>query len=137
MTGEPREENLEREGDYHYSVVYGGESAQERSARAYRHSRDEIFRSRAELDLSVYRFIEATVGAMAPIGWYVALIGEKPPRALERRLKRELASGERVELAEDTLEKLRERRRAASERGGWVEGSYPRPGEAGFGEPRL
>ncbi len=58
----------------------------------------------------------------------MAVLGERPHVRLERKLEKILASGQAVELPEDILEKLWERRELARQINPWVEGHH-RPGK--------
>jgi hypothetical protein len=89
---------------------------QERRARqAYDQAQALLFEE--ECELSAFRFY---VGPT----WYVAIVGETPPPALEQQLKRLLRRGEVVTLPPDVIEQLHQRRATATKLGPWVEKHY-------------
>lgn len=103
---------------YERAAHFAGPHGERDSRRAYKKSRDEIYE--ANVDLSVFRF----VGKMGLVGWCVALIGERPPEDLERKLGRHLDRGAEVALPQPIAEQLRERRRQIAGQAPWVEGRY-------------
>lgn len=72
-------------------------------------------------DLSAYRL-------QLNLIWHVAVLGEQPPRSLDRRLRRILAAGDPTTLPTDVLELLLQRRARATKQGPWVE-KHQCPGE--------
>src|SRR5688572_29343834 len=72
------------------------------AGRAYRAAQDAIFVEREHTDLSVYRFALNR-------DWYVTVLGESPPAALEAKLTGILLRGEPATLPEELLRVLAER----------------------------
>lgn len=109
-TGEGREG---QSGEpYHRAARFDGEDA---AWHAYLRSCLDVAVSRPETDISVYRMeIGELVGPIAFVGWYVALVGERPDATLERRLVANLAAGRSMELPEEVVEMLRERHHGAT-----------------------
>jgi hypothetical protein len=113
------------------SRAEGGGAAQ-RYHRAYRFFNDRTagrnyFRLQgliksAPIDLSVYRFQLNGV-------YHVAVLGpQRPPDALEKRLRAAAADGEPVVLPEEVLGILFARQDAVHKTGlAWMEGHYRRP----------
>jgi hypothetical protein len=94
-------------------------SREQTAGRAYSQAQQTIFSQ--DCDLSVYRFQLSEV-------WHMAVLGEKPPPDLERRLRRILALGEPLTLTKEVLQILFERRSQSTKEGPWVERHY-RPGQ--------
>jgi hypothetical protein len=90
------------------------------AGRAYRAAQESVFAEREQTDLSVYRLALNR-------DWYVTVLGEPPPAALEAKLTGILARGEPATLPEDLLQVLAERRREATRLGPWVERHAPPP----------
>lgn len=103
------------ESTYFRAVSYSGEQAERRSNRAYTQARDLLYRTR-EAELSSYRLALPQTRE-----WVVALIGVRPPDALERQLATYLATGEPTTLPEGVRRNLEARRREAEQIGPWVE----------------
>lgn len=122
----PRTESPQ-DPSYRRAARFDGNFAAADALRAYQRTRRDLHRSRAETDLSVFRLqIGEHIGNVAYLGWYVALIGRPPDEALEARLERNLAGGTPVELAEDVVGMLRERRERTANLAPWVERRYGR-----------
>jgi len=89
----------------------------EEAGRSYHESQESIRRDRTSTtDLSVYRVL---VGPS--LDAHIVVLGDTPKKELLEKLERALGAGERVELADDVLEDLLERREAAKRTGPWVE----------------
>jgi len=109
MAHEPRRGEGRSSEPFHRAARFDGEDA---AWHAYLKSCLDVAVSRPETDISVYRMeIGELIGPVAFVGWYVALIGEQPDRALERRLEANLAAGQPMALPEEVVEMLRERHR--------------------------
>jgi len=67
-------------------------------------------------DLSVYRI---RLGEL--LEYHVAVLGEPPEKGLQRRIEDVLKDGERVELPQEVLTALIERRKSQQQLGPWVE----------------
>ena len=94
---------------------------------AFQQLRQRIF-EREDADLSVFRFqFRPAETPAAPLVSHVAVLGQTPTNDLAEQLQQLLAAGERVELPEDVLRSLAQRRRQMSRHGHWSEGHY-RPG---------
>jgi hypothetical protein len=88
--------------------------------KAYFQAQKVIYSARNDVGLSAYRFLLNRLS-------HVAVIGAPPPDAVEKKIKRILASGAITALPDDVLRALMQRRAAATRAGPWVEGHY-RPG---------
>ena len=89
------------------------------AGRAYFAAQEAIFE--VECDLSTFRFQLNRV-------YHVAVVGEPPPEALERSLRRILAAGEPTSLPTEVFALLQERRARAIRQGPWIE-RHHRPGQ--------
>ncbi len=97
---------------YYLAVTF----SQERRARqAYDQTQELLFET--ECELSAFCFY---VGPT----WYVAIVGEAPPPALETQFKHLLRRGESTTLPPDVIEQLQQRRAQATQIGPWVERHY-------------
>lgn len=127
MGDTPPEAERPEKTPYHRAARFDGRWAAQDAERAYRLSRRELHRYTSEVDLSVFRLqIGHLIGDVAYLGWYVALIGKRPAAGLETRLERHLASGTAVELPEEVLVTLRDRRELNAQDASWVERRYGR-----------
>jgi hypothetical protein len=88
----------------------------EAAGAAYQRAQATLY-AHLECDLSTYRFILDGVS-------HVAVIGDPPPRQLERQLKAILSAGQATTLPLDVLARLAQRRGQATQIGPWVEGHY-------------
>lgn len=113
----------EREDTYQRAARFDGRRAEQDAEQAYQRSRRDVHRARDETALSVFRL---QIGDIAYLGWYVALIGERPDEALEARLERHLARGTPVELPDAVTRMLQERRARDAGVAPWVERRYGR-----------
>ena len=117
----PSPENLQQPDTepvlYHKAARFTRERA---AWRVYDRLQAAVFAA-PDCDLSVYRLQLDHV-------YHVAVLGAPPPAALDRRIDRLLAHGERVALPQAALVALSQRRRQMTQHGGWVEGHH-RPGE--------
>lgn len=95
----------------------------QQAALAYLRSQEAVRRDSGRANLSVYRLM---VGP--ELQSHVVVLGDTPNTKLFEELERFLRTGESVELEEDVLEHLMERRALAEQTGPWVEGHY-RPGD--------
>lgn len=102
---------------YHKAARFPRERA---ALRIYTQLQETVYTA-PECDLSVYRMQLNHV-------YHVAVLGQPPPAALDRRIDGLLAQGELVTLPHEVLMALSERRQQMTRRGGWVEGHH-RPGE--------
>jgi hypothetical protein len=91
------------------------------AGHAYVAIEDLLYRTHEEPELSCYRFQLDAV-------YHVAVLGEPPPRALDRQIARILAHGEPAAVPEDVLKRLNRRRLEQRELGDWVE-RHHRPGK--------
>jgi len=108
----------ERRGElppYHRSARFLGEQP---AGQTYEQAQEAIY-SGPPNDLSVYRLLLAQV-------YHVTVLGQTPSQELEQRLETLLAAGEPVELPQDVLAALAERRRQSIRHGGWIERHYGR-----------
>ncbi len=96
-------------------------SDERQAERAYFQVQRYIKAHEADLNLSVYRFLYDGRSI-------VAVLGDDPGGEVETHLSRRLSGGVRIELDEQVLRFLIERREQASEQGSWVERHY-RPGQ--------
>ena len=103
---------------YHVAYRFRGERASE---RAYFRVQELIRRHSEDVELSAFRLMRRN-------DWVVAVVGEHPGAPFESRLQSILAGGQWVELDEETLRFLQQRRETQSDQGPWVEGHY-RPGQ--------
>jgi hypothetical protein len=94
---------------YFQAARFSGERP---AGRAYARAQDLIYQE--PCDLSAYRFL-------LDRSWHVAVLGEPPPAALERSLRRILAWGESTTLPDDILQQLWQRRTQATKLAPWVE----------------
>jgi hypothetical protein len=85
----------------------------ERAGRAYDAAQSAIFHT-PRCDLSVYRLV-------ADPEAFVAVLGQTPPRHLERELRRILRLGIPTTLPEEIIQALRRRRAEAITIAPWVE----------------
>ncbi len=113
----PEGEPLPTQEPYYRAARFASEAD---AGQPYFKAQDVIFRDPAN-DLSAYRLQLDQI-------WHVCVLGEQPPRPLDRRLRRILAAGEAVTLPEQVLQMLLERRARAIQTGPWAEGHYW-PGE--------
>src|SRR5438132_1492850 len=90
------------------------------AARTYERLQETLYQT-SQTDLSVYRLFLDRVS-------HVAVLGQPPPEALDRRITRVLSRGEAVSLPLEVLQALAERRREQIRAGTWVE-QHHRPGE--------
>jgi len=127
---------------YRRAARYEGPWAEHDAARAYQRTRRALYRARRETELSVYRLqIGNLVGDVAYLGWYVALLGDRPDAALAETIEGHLAEGLPVKLPSEVVAMLQARRAASKGIGSWSERKlgrltnvelYRRPeGEAG------
>ena len=115
MAHEPRGGEGRTREPYHRAARFGGNRAEGEALRAYERSCYDLACSRPETDISVYRMeIGELIGRVLTMGWYVALIGQRPDKALERRLERNLATGEPMELPEEVTDMLEARHHGAT-----------------------
>jgi hypothetical protein len=89
------------------------------AAQAYLKSQEAIRTDKGRANLSVYRLM---VGPQ--LESHVVVLGDTPNTRLFEELQRFLGTGETVEIEEDVLEHLMERRAQAERIGPWVEGHY-------------
>lgn len=75
-------------------------------------------------DLSAYRFLRASEVAKEP-PWYVVVLGDPSPQALQQQLTTTLNTGERVSLPAEDLALLYQRRWQEITKGSWVEAHRP------------
>lgn len=92
--------------------------AESPAASVYFKAQETVFRN--DCDLSVYRFKLREVS-------HVAILGESPAPELQAQLADLLAAGTAVQLPNDIVSALLQRRTQAKRVGPWVEGHY-RPG---------
>ena len=118
-----REPGHERgEGPYYRAAQFAAERA---ARRAYERLQDTIFR--ADCDLSAFRCQDRRARTVAH---YVAVVGNRPPEALDTTIGALLAAGEPTALTPATLAFLLQRRAQAQRVGPWVERHYrPKGGE--------
>ncbi len=115
------------EARYQRAARFDGRRAEQDAEQAYQLSRREVYRSRRETDLSVFRLqIGNQIGDITYLGWYVALIGTRPDEALEARLERHLDRGTPVELPEVITKMLQERRARDAGVASWTERRFGR-----------
>jgi hypothetical protein len=88
------------------------------AARVYARLQDAILGT--PCDLSVYRLLIDRIS-------HVTIVGEPPPAEFDRQVAESLAVGEGVELTQEVLALLLERRRRANRLAPWVE-RHHRPG---------
>ncbi len=125
MENDPPEAERVKGTPYHRAARFDGRWAERDAERAYKQTRRDLHRSRPDVDLSVFQLqIGNLIGDVAYLGWYVALIGTRPDEQLEARLERHLATGTGVELPEEVLAMLRERREVNAKDAAWVERRY-------------
>ena len=103
-------EHQSSEPEYLKVARFSGEKP---AGRAYRQAEELLFRS-PDSELSAYRFHLNRV-------WHVAILGDRPPEDLDRRLQRILSRGEPASLPEEILVELQRRRAQATRLGPWVE----------------
>jgi hypothetical protein len=84
--------------------------------------------SRSDVDLSSYRLLVRKQ-------WHVAVLGELPPEAVDKRVRQILASGEAVSLPEDILRVLNHRRLLAKQVAPWVEAHHTPGMVVDLGDP--
>jgi hypothetical protein len=101
---------------YFQAARFSGERP---AGRAYARAQDLIYQE--PYDLSAYRFLLER-------SWHVAIVGEPPPAAIDRSLRRILAWGESTTLPDDILQQLWERRAQAIKLSPWVERHQRPPG---------
>ena len=118
MPSAERGEQPPEQERYYKASRFPGE---EQAGRAYFKAQDTIFEAKDRAELSAYRFHLDEI-------YHVAVVGERPRARLERKIERILASGEAVELPEDILDALWERRELARQINPWVE-AHHRPGK--------
>jgi hypothetical protein len=94
----------------------------EEAGRAYFETQEAVRRDSGRADLSVYRLM---IGPLFES--HVVVLGDTPNKKLLEELQTTLGTGNHVELDEETLAHLMERRVQAEKIGPWVEGHY-RPG---------
>jgi len=85
--------------------------------RAYARAQELIFAASDRANLSAYRFLLE----QAP---HVAVLGERPPDELDRRLATILSTGRPATLPPEILALLWGRRIDAGQQSSWVEGHY-------------
>ena len=102
---------------YYQAARFSGERP---AGRAYARAQDLIYQE--PCDLSAYRFLLER-------SWHVAIVGEPPPAALERSLRRILTWGESTTLPDALLQQLWERRTQATKLAPWVELHERPPGQ--------
>jgi hypothetical protein len=83
------------------------------SEKAYIAAQNAIFRFPGN-DLSVYRLAYDSA-------WFLAVLGQLPPRVLDRQLRRILAAGAPGALPAEVVAHLEQRRLEAIKLGSWVE----------------
>src|SRR4051812_37002871 len=83
------------------------------AGRAYVSAQEAIY-SEPRCDLSVYRLQLERV-------YHVAVLGDLPPRRLDRTLRRILAAGMSTSLPQELIQILMERRTQSIQLGPWVE----------------
>ena len=121
---DPRRERTGELPAYHQVARF---SSEEPARAVYQQMRQCVF-AREDADLSVYRFqFRPAETPAAPLVSHVAVLGQTPTNDLAEQLQQLLAAGEPVELPEDVLRSLAQRRRQMSRHGHWSEGHY-RPG---------
>ncbi len=101
---------------YYRAARFAGEAD---AGRTYFKAQDLLLHG-PTCDLSAYRLQLDQI-------WHVAVLGQQPPRVLDRQIRRVLAAGELVSLPEEVLALLLKRRAQATNLGSWVEGHH-RPG---------
>src|SRR5438874_902537 len=87
---------------YYQAARFSGERP---AGRAYVRAQELIYQQ--PCDLSAFRFLLER-------SWHVAILGEPPPEALERSLRRILARGELTTLPDELVKLLLERRAQAT-----------------------
>jgi hypothetical protein len=115
ITRTPSERTPKR--THHWAARFASEAD---AGQAYFKAQDALLHG-PDNDLSAYRLQLNHI-------WHVAVLGEQPPRSLERQLRRILAAGDSTTLPAEVLELLRERRARATQLGPWVE-KHQWPGE--------
>ncbi len=76
-----------------------------------------------ECDLSAYRFLRQWQEPNTN-PWYVLVIAEQPPPAVEERLTTALSQGEQASVPQEAVAFFLARRIQQSQHGSWVEGHY-------------
>ena len=94
-----------RETPYLQAARFAGE---ESAGTIYFQLQELVGNVAGDVDLSVYRFIRSD-------GWYVAVVGDRPPGQLRQEIEAALAAGESVRLDKKTRRWLRQRRRQQSQ----------------------
>jgi len=86
---------------------------------AYFAIQDLLFKAKDEVDLSAYRFQLETL-------WNVAILGVLPPEKIKNQTHTilEQKQGVFIQLPEDVLDFLKDRRERATQISPWIEGHY-------------
>ncbi len=112
-TGNEAPGATEHDAPYCLAARFAGEAD---AVQAYHRAHEAILAARS-CDLGGWRLQLGQV-------WHVVLLGQQPPPALDARLRQVFATGEPIELPPALLERLRERRARARERGPRIERHY-------------
>lgn len=117
----PRRERRGELPPFHQTAKFDGE---ESAGSAYHQAQEAIYIGLPN-DLSAFRLqLRLASDPTGSLIWHVAILGKEPAADLKQKLEEILSAGQSVDLPEDVLKTLTERRRQANRLGGWVEGHY-------------